>query len=278
MDRGIPDRLRLLEFRDDANGVSIRQPEGPTVSIGVASDQPGLGVWHNGGYSGFDVDVARYVAKALGYADKQIVFKPVTPRSRVSMLESAQVDMVVSSFGITERHESAVTMTGPYLIVRQDLLVRAADAGDITGIKDMNGRKACVVAGSDVTDAVRSQAPEASIEERDDYGQCLTSLLIGDVDAVAAGDAILTGLATVKGNGYVQVVGAPFGEERYGIAVKHGNTQLADSIGDILSDMIDDGTWRQAVRGMRRQIGYTVDSKLNPPDPAASSDPEQGDE
>ena len=68
-----------LEFRDDANGVSIRQPEGPTVSIGVASDQPGLGVWHNGGYSGFDVDVARYVAKALGYADKQIVFKPVTP-------------------------------------------------------------------------------------------------------------------------------------------------------------------------------------------------------
>ena len=35
--------------------------------------------------------------------------------------------------------------------------------------------------------------------------------------------------------------------------------------------------------GMRRQIGYTVDSKLNPPDPAASSDtassdPEQGDE
>ena len=174
-------------------------------------------------------------------------------------------------------------MTGPYLIVRQDLLVRAADAGDITGIKDMNGRKACVVAGSDVTDAVRSQAPKASIEERDDYGQCLTSLLIGDVDAVAAGDAILTGLATVKGNGYVQVVGAPFGEERYGIAVKHGNTQLADSIGDILSDMIDDGTWRQAVRGMRRQIGYTVDSKLNPPDPAASSDTassdsEQGDE
>ena len=167
------------------------------VSIGVASDQPGLGVWHNGGYSGFDVDVARYVAKALGYADKQIVFKPVTPRSRVSMLESAQVDMVVSSFGITERHESAVTMTGPYLIVRQDLLVRAADAGDITGIKDMNGRKACVVAGSDVTDAVRSQAPKASIEERDDYGQCLTSLLIGDVDAVAAGSGGLSLESTV---------------------------------------------------------------------------------
>ena len=61
-----------LSSRDDANGVSIRQPEGPMVSIGVASDQPGLGVWHNGGYSGFDVDVARYVAKALGYADKQI--------------------------------------------------------------------------------------------------------------------------------------------------------------------------------------------------------------
>ena len=60
---------------------------------------------------------ARYVAKALGYADKQIVFAG-DACSCVSMLESAQVDMVVFSFGITERHESAQTMTGPYLIVR----------------------------------------------------------------------------------------------------------------------------------------------------------------
>ena len=38
-----------LSSRADANGVSIRQPEGPLVSICVASDHPGLAVWPNRG-------------------------------------------------------------------------------------------------------------------------------------------------------------------------------------------------------------------------------------
>ena len=37
--------------------------QGPTIAIGVAADQPGLGWLHGGEYSGFDIDVAKYVAK-----------------------------------------------------------------------------------------------------------------------------------------------------------------------------------------------------------------------
>ncbi|HAK71544.1 MAG TPA: ABC transporter substrate-binding protein, partial [Bifidobacterium sp.] len=37
--------------------------QGPTITIGVAADQPGLGYLHGGEYSGFDISVAQYVAK-----------------------------------------------------------------------------------------------------------------------------------------------------------------------------------------------------------------------
>lgn len=36
--------------------------QGPTIAIGVAADQTGLGYLHGGEYSGFDIDVAKYVA------------------------------------------------------------------------------------------------------------------------------------------------------------------------------------------------------------------------
>ena len=54
---------------------SIIQPNGPLLTVGVASDEKGLGFWHEGAYEGLEADVARYVAQKLGYAKKQVVFR-----------------------------------------------------------------------------------------------------------------------------------------------------------------------------------------------------------
>ena len=45
---------------------SIIQPNGPLLTVGVASDEKGLGFWHEGAYEGLEADVARYVAQKLG--------------------------------------------------------------------------------------------------------------------------------------------------------------------------------------------------------------------
>ena len=43
---------------------------GDTITIGTKFDQPGLGLKNpDGTMSGFDVDVAKYVAEQLGYSD-----------------------------------------------------------------------------------------------------------------------------------------------------------------------------------------------------------------
>lgn len=242
-------------------------PEGPTIAIGVAGDQPGIGAWRNGGYAGFEIDVARYVANALGYADKQIVFKQVTAETRVAMLDDGKVDFVVDGFAITDAARRQVTMTGPYLTAKLDLLVREGDRNTIKGLNDMAGRTACVVKGGGMKEVVHAKAPTVGIEERDDYEQCFTSLLVGSADAIAAGDAILQGIASAKGKGYLHVVGNPFGDESYGIAVRSGDDRLSSDISDVLSTMIEDGSWRQYLDGMREETGYIPDSKRNPPDP-----------
>ena len=50
---------------DDGGGES--SGGGDSVRIGIKYDQPGLGFKDGEEYTGFDVDVAKYVAKELGY-------------------------------------------------------------------------------------------------------------------------------------------------------------------------------------------------------------------
>ncbi len=118
--------------------------QGPTIAIGVAADQPGLGFLHGGEYSGFDISVAQYVANTLGFAKKQIVFKQVLPSARVSSLEDGTVDMVVDAFAADDVQDGEAELAGPYLTVHAALLVRSDSAGTITGTDDLAGRTVCV--------------------------------------------------------------------------------------------------------------------------------------
>jgi glutamate transport system substrate-binding protein len=239
--------------------------QGPTITIGVASDQPGLGYLHGDEYSGFDITVAKYVAKALGFAEKQIVFKKVLPSTRVSSLADNVVDMVVDSFATDDAADGEVSFSGPYLNVGETLLVRADSVGTITGVDALSGKTVCAAKGSAIADHVRDLSETANVEERDSYPQCVTALMMGQADAVAVDDAVASGLASGRGSEYLNVVGKAFARRSYTVAVKSGQDSLTKQIDAALESMVSDGSWERAVEDMVQQIGYVPDSALNPP-------------
>ena len=75
--------------------------------IGVQSDQPGLGErigsTENGydSYDGFDIDIAKEIARQLEVPAANVTFKPVTSKEREELIESGDVDFVVGSYSIT---------------------------------------------------------------------------------------------------------------------------------------------------------------------------------
>ena len=233
--------------------------QGPTITIGVAADQPGLGYLHGGEYSGFDISVAQYVAKMLGYAQKQVVFKQLTPAARVSALTDGSVDMVVDSFTSDDAAGKDVAVSESYLAVHGTLLVRADGTSGITKTRDANGKTVCAAKGTAVADSLRNVAAGVAIEERDTYPQCVTALMIGETDAVATDDAVAAGLASDAGDEYVKDSGATFGDDEYVIAVRQGRGELIGQINAALRSMVSDGTWRQAAETMRQRIGYKAD-------------------
>src|SRR5205823_3102191 len=65
------------------------------LTVGIKFDQPGLGLkTKDGSFSGFDVDVARYVATKLGIKPENVVFKESPSAQRETLIQNGQVDMV----------------------------------------------------------------------------------------------------------------------------------------------------------------------------------------
>jgi glutamate transport system substrate-binding protein len=217
-----------------------------TIVIGTKFDQPGLGLKNpDGTMSGFDVDVATYVAKELGYAPDKIEWKESPSAQRETLIQNDQVKFIAATYSITDARKEKVDFAGPYLITGQSLLVKA-DNTDITGAESLqNNKKLCSVSGSTPAQRIKDKYPGVQLQQYDTYSACIEALKNGAVDAVTTDEVILAGYAA-QSPGTFKIVGEPFSTENYGIGSKKGDTDLRTKINDALEKMEKDGSWKAA--------------------------------
>ncbi|WP_170322533.1 transporter substrate-binding domain-containing protein [Acrocarpospora macrocephala] len=238
-----------------------------TLRIAVSASLPGLSEFADHHRSGFDIDVATYVATELGA--RRIEWHEVVPRARERVLRDGGVDLVVASYIMNENRLDVVSFAGPYLMVGQDILIRTADMGKIAGVDDLKDRQTCVSEGS--TSAQRlvqrfgtAWDEPAHLIRLDNTGACVERLLTGQLDAVSTGNSILVGYAA-QHPGRLHLVGRPFTSEEVGIGLAKGNTADIPRINAILRQMIDKGAWAASIR---RSLGTAADSFIdNQPKP-----------
>ena len=243
---------------------------GDTLTIGIKYDQPGLGQKDGETFKGLDVDVARYVAKEMGFADDKVVFKETPSAQRETAIQGGQVALIFATYSITDARKEKVSFAGPYFIAGQDLLV-AADNTDITGPDTMNDKTLCSVTGSTPAEKIKKEyATTVKLFEQDTYSKCVEALVGGTVDAVTTDNVILAGFAAQpQYAGKLKVVGKPFSEEKYGVGLKKGDTELCGKVNAALEKMVSDGSWQKAVDDNVGPAGFKVDTATNPPKPAA---------
>ena len=236
---------------------------GPEVVIGIKIDQPGIGYRDGGDLGGLDVDVARYVARELGYGEVRFVAAPSAQRE--TLLQSRQVTMIVATYAITADRQEKVSFAGPYAKTQQDLLVRSADG--ITSPAQLNGRRLCSVAGSTAAQKVTDLfTTSVRLVDKDSYADCVAALAAGDVDAVTTDSLLLAGFAAEpQYRGQLKVVGRPFGDtEDYGIGIAKGDTELCGQINDALKKMIEEGAWEGALQENLASTGFTPPKDVTP--------------
>lgn len=205
------------------------------VVIGVKEDQPGLGYLDatTGERTGFDVDIARWIAASLGYGEDDIEFKPIASANREQAIVNGDVDYYVGTYSITEGREALVDFAGPYFITGQGLLV-AADDDSINGPEDLAGKVTCSVTGSTPLQRIRTEY-NGEVTERQSYSECVEQLLSDQVDAITTDEAILANYVAEDPDN-LKLTGELFSEERYGIGFMEGDTVLKEHINELLTD------------------------------------------
>ncbi|MER7957083.1 glutamate ABC transporter substrate-binding protein [Streptomyces sp. NPDC096030] len=237
----------LAACSDDSGNGSSGDDE--KITVGIKFDQPGVGLkTPDGTYTGFDVDVATYVAKQLGRDPADIEWKEAKSADRETMLERGDVDFIAASYSINDERAQKVDFAGPYLLAHQDVLIRADD-DSIKQPSDLNNKRLCSVTGSTSAQNVKTKlAPQAQLQEYGGYSECLTGLENGVIDAVTTDDSILAGYASQpEFEGKFKLGGFEMSNENYGIGVQKGS-ELKEQINDALEQMVADGSWDKAVK------------------------------
>ena len=221
---------------------------GDKIKIGIKYDQPGLGLKEpDGTFSGFDVDVATYVAKELGYEPDQIEFVETKSADRENALARGDVKLIAATNSINDERKKKVDFAGPYLLAHQDLLVKTDS--DITEATDLNGKNLCSVTGSTSAQNVKNDfAPKANLKETGGYSECIAGLQSGSVDALTTDDSILAGYAAQEQyKGKFKLAGLKLSNENYGIGVKKGDTETLNKVNAALEKMVSSKAWDKAV-------------------------------
>ena len=226
-----------------------------TVKVGVKEDQPGLGYLDpvTNERTGFDVDIARWMAASLGVDPEKIEFQAIASANREQAIVNGDIDYYVGTYSITDKRKEQISFAGPYFITGQGLLV--ASDSKIKSVDDLDSSTTvCSATGSTPIQNIKTNYPEVPTKEYDTYSKCVEDLKNGQVDAVTTDEAILIGYAAQDPD-KIKVVGEPFSEERYGIGVAKGDTALVEYFDEQLTDGGD--IWHLIFHTTPAAWGYT---------------------
>lgn len=167
---------------------------------------------------GFDVDMARLVARAIFGDDLagRVELRGITYAQRIPLVVNGEVDIVAHTMTINCRRWQQVAFSEVYLWAGQKLLV-SIDS-DVEQVEDLAGQTVCVSAGGTSAEEMAALAVSPPIKplEVNNQTDCVVAFQRGEADAIRSDDTVLAGFAAQ--DPFSKVVGDPLTEEPYGMA------------------------------------------------------------
>lgn len=204
------------------------------IRIGVFSDKPPFGfVDANGENQGFDVYIAKRLAKDLLGDEKKVEFVLVEAASRVEFLQSNKVDIILANFTVTPERKEAVDFANPYMKVALGIVSKD---GTITSIDQLKDQTIVVNKGTTADAYLTKNYPDINLLKFDQNTETFEALKDGRGVALAHDNTLLFAWAR-ENEGYKVGVSSLGDQDTIAPAVKKGNTELLNWINDDLKKL-----------------------------------------
>ncbi|WP_327315120.1 glutamate ABC transporter substrate-binding protein [Streptomyces sp. NBC_01235] len=187
---------------------------------------------------GFDIDLVHRIAQDILGDPDAVQFKAIPTNQRVPAIQEGRVDMVVRTMTISCSRLADVAFSAPYFKTGQQVL--APKSSTITGYNDsLAKKKVCTATGSTANTKLSDDKKADRLPATVDIAttvpnqlDCLVRLQLGEVDAVVTDGALAASQAAQDPT--VELKGAPFTAEYYGVAMKKDASDLVRRVNQIL--------------------------------------------
>ncbi|WLD94039.1 transporter substrate-binding domain-containing protein [Alkalihalobacillus sp. AL-G] len=185
--------------------------------------------------TGYDVDIAREVAKRIGMKTE---FVPTEWKGMFSSLDTKRFDMIANQVTITDERKEKYDFSIPYTVSGGQVLVHKENT-EIKGIEDLKGKVVGTTQGSNYAKAAKEAGAEVKYYKG--IAKVLAELNVKRIEA-ALNDRLFI-QQEVKGSNYeVKAVGDTFNKNEMAFAFRKNEDELIEKVNNALKEMKEDGT------------------------------------
>lgn len=195
--------------------------------------------------SGFMLDIANEVAKRGGF---EFDLQTVDFASLVPALQSRRIDIITSSFSITEERSKVVDFAVPVYSFHQGLLVPAGNPKKLATYDDMKTAKI----GTNIGNSAIAEGRKIGVtfEQYSSIQDTLRDLSLGRIDGAMVDMPIADWMMKANPDYKMEWVEGfePFFTEYYTFSVRKGDTAILDRVNPILTQIKTDGTLAELIK------------------------------
>lgn len=186
--------------------------------------------YDNGEIVGVDIDIANEIATYLG---KKLVIKDIAFDSIINELNSGKADFAAAGMSITKERLEEVDFSIEYIVSNQVVMTKK---NANVKLDALDGLKLAVQLGSVADTHATKNYKQATIIRQKKYLSMVEDLKAGKVDAIIMDN--LPAQEFIKVNNNLQIIDGYLFSDKYGIAVKKGNSELLTSINEVLEKLM----------------------------------------
>ena len=197
-----------------------------------------------GRFIGFDIDVAKEMAKAMG-----VKFVPVNTAwdGIIPALMTKKFDIIISGMTITQERNLKINFADPYIIVGQTILLNPKHKGKVKSYKDLNNPKYTLTSklGTTGEQAIKRLIPRATYKSFEVESEAALEVLNGKADATVYDLPFCAVFMAQQGKGKLIFLDEPFTFEPLAWAIRKGDPDFMNWLNNFLRQVKNDGRYEK---------------------------------
>jgi len=195
-----------------------------------------------GRFVGFDIDIAKQMAKAMG-----VKFVPVNTSwdGIIPALITNKFDILISGMTVTQERNLKINFADPYIIVGQTILINKKHKNIIKSYKDLNNPKYTVTSklGTTGEQAVKRMIPKCNYKSFETEPEAALEVVNGKADAFVYDLPYCVVFNAKQGSGNLVFLDKPFTFEPLAWAICKGDPDFLNWLNNFLKQIKHDGRY-----------------------------------